>query len=146
MNKLLKVLTISTAVFSFSAFATSTIELYKSETCGCCEDWADIMKEKGYTVNIHNQQDWSDVKKSSGMPNQLQSCHTAVIEGYIIEGHVPETDIEKLLKEHPSDISGLSAPGMPQHSPGMAAPGQAYKDFNVVAFNKEGKIFIYNKY
>lgn len=146
MKQLAKVVALSTAAFAFSAFAKPTIELYKSPTCGCCTEWAEIMEEKGYKVNVHHKQDWTSVKKEFGMPGQLMSCHTAVIDGYMVEGHVPEEDIARLLKERPENISGIAAPGMPQHSPGMAAPGQEYKDFNVVAFDKNGQLSLYKKY
>ncbi|EDM65091.1 putative periplasmic protein [Moritella sp. PE36] len=104
------------------------------------------MEEKGYKVNVHHQRDWSSVKQKFGMPNQLKSCHTAVVDGYMVEGHVPEKDIARLLSERPTDITGLTAPGMPQHSPGMAAPGQDYKDFNVIAFDENGNLSLYSKY
>lgn len=146
MKRQLKAFVLSTMLMSLSVFAKPTIELYKSPTCGCCTEWAEIMKDKGYHVNVHHSRDWSSVKQKFAMPSQLMSCHTAVIDGYMIEGHVPEADVAKLLKERPDDISGLSAPGMPQYSPGMAAPGQEYKDFNVVAFDKEGNISLYNNY
>lgn len=146
MKTLLKAITLSALTFSFSVFAKPTIELYKSPTCGCCKEWAAIMEEKGYEVNVHHQNDWNSVKKQFGMPNQLMSCHTAVIDGYMVEGHVPESDIARLLTERPANISGLAAPGMPQHSPGMAAPNQPYKDFNVIAFDKNGKLSLYKKY
>lgn len=146
MNKLLRFTFMLAALLSFSVLAKPTIELYKSPTCGCCSEWAAIMEEKGYKVNVHHSRDWTSVKQEFGMPGQLTSCHSAVIDGYMIEGHVPESDIAKLLKERPTDISGLSAPGMPQHSPGMAAPGEEYKDFNVIAFDKQGKMTLYSKY
>ncbi len=146
MNNKLRVLALSSLVFSFNVFAKPVIELYKSPTCGCCTEWAAIMEKKGYEVNVNHAQDWSEVKQQFGMPNQLMSCHTAVIDGYMIEGHVPESDIKRLLEERPENISGIAAPGMPQHSPGMARPGQEYKDFNVVAFDKSGHMKLYNKY
>ncbi len=146
MKSLIKLLATASLIFSFSAFAKPTIELYKSPTCGCCKGWAMIMEEKGYKVNVHHRQDWTPVKHKFGMPGQLASCHTAVIDGYMVEGHVPEADISRLLEERPDNISGIAAPGMPQHSPGMAKPGQPYKDFNVVAFSKEGQLSLYKKY
>lgn len=146
MKKLLTTIIASMAFFSASAFAKATIELYKSPTCGCCTEWADIMEKKGYEVNVHHRQNWNDVKQEFGMPNQLMSCHTAVIDGYMVEGHVPEADIARLLEDRPENISGLAAPGMPQHSPGMAAPGQEFKDFNVIAFDKNGAMSLYKKY
>lgn len=146
MKKITKLIAILSLTFSFFAFANPTIELYKSPTCGCCVKWAAIMEEKGYKVNVHHQHDWTSVKNKFGMPSQLTSCHTAVVDGYMVEGHVPEKDISRLLSERPTDISGLAAPGMPQHSPGMAAPGQDYKDFNVVAFDQSGQLSLYSKY
>lgn len=104
------------------------------------------MEEKGYTINVHHQNNWNSVKKKFGMPANLGSCHSAVIDGYLIEGHVPEADIARLLKERPSNISGIAAPGMPQKSPGMANAGEEYKDFEVVAFDKDGKLTVYNSY
>ncbi len=104
------------------------------------------MQEKGYQVNSHTLNNWDFVYRRFAMPSQLRSCHTAIIDGYLIEGHVPESDIKKLLEQRPTNIAGISAPGMPQHSPGMARPGQKYKDFNVVAFDKNGNIGLYNRY
>ena len=146
MKTITKLIAILSLTFTSVAFAKPTIELYKSPSCGCCVGWAEIMEEKGYKVNVHHKRDWSSVKKKFGMPNQLKSCHTAVVDGYMVEGHVPEKDIARLLSERPSDISGLTAPGMPQHSPGMAAPGQKYKDFNVIAFDENGNLSLYSKY
>ena len=140
-----KILAFSLTMTSFSVFAKASIELYKSPTCGCCKEWAAVMEDKGYTVNIHHQSDWSEVKKSFDMPPQLQSCHSAVIEGYLIEDHVPESDIARLLKERPDNISGISVPGMPGHSPGMVKPGAEYKDFKVISFSKGG-LALYNEY
>ncbi len=126
------------AMISTSALANTTIELYKSPTCGCCSEWVEIMEEKGYTVNVHHKRDWSDVKSQFGMPPQLQSCHTAIIGGYLIEGHVPEKEIARLLRERPTDIKGIAAPGMPRFSPGMAQPGEEYKDFKVISYSDDG--------
>ncbi|EPR4991086.1 DUF411 domain-containing protein [Vibrio navarrensis] len=146
MSKKLRLIALSSLILSFNVFAKPVIELYKSPTCGCCKEWAAIMEKKGYEVNVNHARDWSDVKQEFGMPNQLMSCHTAVIGGYMIEGHVPESDIKRLLEERLENISGIAAPGMPQHSPGMARPGQEYKGFNVVSFDKTGHMKLYNKY
>jgi len=140
-----KILAITLTMASFSVLAKAKIELYKSPTCGCCKEWAAIMEDKGYTVNVHHQDNWSNIKKDFEMPPQLQSCHSAVIDGYLIEGHVPESDIARLLKEKPSNISGLAVPGMPQLSPGMARAGVKYENFKVVSFSKNG-LALYNQY
>ncbi|WP_246615071.1 DUF411 domain-containing protein [Agarivorans litoreus] len=146
MMKILNKILLSLLVcFSSSVLAKTSIELYKSPTCGCCTEWAKIMEQKGYQVNVHHKQQWNVLKQSYDMPPQLQSCHSAVIDGYLIEGHVPESDIARLLKERPKNIKGLAAPGMPQHSPGMAKKGAAYKDFKVIAFSEDG-LSIYKQY
>ncbi|MCG6201693.1 DUF411 domain-containing protein [Psychromonas antarctica] len=140
-----KTLVFSLTMASFSVFAQPSIELYKSPTCGCCTKWAAVMEDKGYTVNIHHQNDWSEIKKEFAMPQQLQSCHSAVIDGYLIEGHVPESDMARLLKERPDNISAIAVPGMPKHSPGMAKPGDAYRHFKVISVSEEG-LALYNEY
>jgi len=94
-----------------------------------------------YTIKITGQ----ILNKDFEMPPQLQSCHSAVIDGYLIEGHVPESDIARLLKEKPSNISGLAVPGMPQLSPGMARAGVKYENFKVVSFSKNG-LALFNQY
>jgi len=128
-----QILALTLTMTSFSVFAKANIELYKSPTCGCCKEWAAIMEEKGYTVNIHHQNNWSDIKNEFAMPMpmQLQSCHSAVIDGYLIEG--------------PTNISGLAAPGMPKYSPGMARVGEEYKNFKVISFSKDG-LGLYKEY
>ncbi len=146
MKRLIKAMFFSAAMFSFAAFAKPTIELYKSPTCGCCGEWAAIMESKGYRINIHHEHNRRLVIDEFAMPNQLMSCHTAVIDGYMFEGHIPESEIARILEERPDNISGLAAPGMPLHSPGMAAPGQPYKNFDVVAFDDSGKVSLYKKY
>lgn len=146
MKKISKLIAVSSLVFSFTAIAKPVIELYKSPSCTCCTQWAEYMEGLGYKVNVAYEADRQSVKSHSGMPNQLASCHTAMIDGYVIEGHVPEADIARLLKERPDYISGIAAPGMPQHSPGMAAYGQSFEGFNVIAFNKQGNLGLYSKY
>lgn len=146
MKKLIQCLSFSSLLISVSVFANPAITLYKSPTCGCCKAWAEIMQDKGYQVTVIHQPQWHEVKQQHGLPAQLQSCHSAIIDGYLIEGHVPERDIARLLKERPKNIKGLSAPGMPQHSPGMAAPGESYRGFDVVSFDEAGKISLYQSY
>ncbi|WP_026970891.1 DUF411 domain-containing protein [Aliagarivorans marinus] len=133
------------AAFSFSSAATEVL-LYKSPSCGCCQEWADILEGKGYQVKVQTERDWSEVRRAHGLPPQALSCHSAIIDGYLIEGHVPVADIKRLLAERPEHIAGLSAPGMPMHSPGMAAPGEVYRDFDVVSFDKDGKLTLFNAY
>ena len=121
------------------------ITVYKSPTCGCCKGWVDHLRTEGFHVITHDKQDMDPIKRSAGIPDHLQSCHTALVEGYAIEGHVPAADIKKLLNQHPK-ITGLTAPGMPMKSPGMQAPTSPPKDYDVLAFTKDGKSTVFTKY
>ena len=118
-----------------AAFAATAVTVYKSPTCGCCESYVDYLRENGFAVNAVNEADMDAVRKRHGM-SQVSSCHTALIGGYAVEGHVPVAAIRKLLKEKP-DIAGISAPGMPKNAPGM---GEMKKGtLTVYAVPKEGK-------
>ncbi|MBK1971095.1 DUF411 domain-containing protein [Campylobacter sp. 2018MI35] len=125
--------------------ATKTIEVYESPTCGCCDLWVSYMKKKGYEVNVHKTNDFLKIKENYKINPYYQSCHTGVIDGYAIEGHVPEDAISWLLTNKPKDVIGISAPGMPQGSPGME---QGYEEeYPVILMYKDGsyKIFAYYK-
>lgn len=103
------------------------------------------MEENGFATRVENVNNLAPIKQSHQIPAQLQSCHTAIVDGYIIEGHVPAADIERLLTERP-DIAGLAVPGMPVGSPGMEAAGAANQPFDVVAFDKEGQMYVFASY
>lgn len=94
------------------------VEVFKSPSCGCCGKWIKHLQQNGFQVNIHEVNDIPAARKKLGMPDQLGSCHTAKVGGYVIEGHVPATDILRLLKEKPKAL-GLAVPSMPPGSPGM---------------------------
>ncbi len=120
------------------------ITVYKSPTCGCCKGWVSYLEQRGFTVNAINHENVDAIKTENGLTEpSLKSCHTALIDGYVIEGHVPSNDIEKLLAERP-DVLGLSAPGMPMMSPGMSS--LIPKDYNVLAFKKDGTSRIFSSY
>jgi hypothetical protein len=103
------------------------------------------MEDNGYQVKVEESRDLSATKNQYEVPPQLQSCHTAIVDGYVIEGHVPVADIERLLDERP-DIAGLAVPGMPVGSPGMEVEGAAPQPFDVIAFDKAGNIQIFASY
>ena len=112
--------------------------MYRDASCGCCTAWADhVAHGDDHSVETIDHPDMRAVKAEHGVPAQLQSCHTAIVEGYVIEGHVPAADIERLLAERPTGVTGLAVPGMPMGSPGMEHGGhrQAYQ---VVAFGPAG--------
>ncbi len=130
---------------ALAASSDADFVVYKSPTCGCCNGWIDHLREAGYTVeavDIPGYQDLQDRKRAEGVPGDLGSCHTATIEGYTIEGHVPAESIERLLRERP-DIKGLAVPGMPIGSPGMPGPNpQAY---DVIAFTGDGERSVFER-
>ncbi len=103
------------------------------------------MVENGYTVEVQDVQNLPEIKTRYQVPSELQACHTAIVDGYVLEGHVPVAEIERLLTEKP-DIVGLSVPGMPVGSPGMEVPGAAAHPFNVIAFDKSGGQSIFASY
>jgi len=119
--------------------------VYKSPTCGCCAAWVDYLDEEGFSVTSVNSDDMDSVKAKFGLPSsKLASCHTALIGDYLIEGHVPASDIKKLLAERPEDIKGLTAPGMPALSPGMGS--REPKDYDVLSFTATGDTAVYSSY
>ena len=95
-----------------------TMEVVKTPSCGCCKVWIDMARESGFEVNVTDTTDYAGMKKDAGVPRRLVSCHTARIDGYVVEGHVPFSAIRALLRDRP-DIAGISVPGMPGASPGM---------------------------
>ena len=103
------------------------------------------MEANGYTVQVENTQDLMAIKSHYQIPSPLQSCHTAIVDGYIIEGHVSVAEIERLLAERP-DIIGLAVPGMPVGSPGMEVEGAAVQAYDVIAFDGSGNLEIFARY
>lgn len=104
------------------------------------------MAQNGYTATVENVQNLAAVKAQYQVPIELHSCHTAIVDGYIIEGHVPVADIERLLAERPDDIAGLAVPGMPVGSPGMEVEGAGVQPYEVIAFDQAGKTEIFARY
>ncbi len=120
---------------------TPTIKVYKSPTCGCCALWVDHMREAGFELDVEDTDDMIGVKVDAGLPLQLQSCHTALVDGYVFEGHIPAEVIARFLAEKPS-ASGLAVPGMPIGSPGMEF-GDRVDPYDVLQFDATGNTSIY---
>ena len=118
--------------------------VYKSPTCGCCNKWITHLEQNGFKVIAKDMQDVTPIKVQNGLTPQLASCHTALVDGYVVEGHVPASDIKRLLKERPA-VRGLSVPGMPVGSPGMEQ-GDRKDPYNVVTFNDKGETSIFSSY
>jgi hypothetical protein len=125
-----------------AANAADTVVVYKTPTCGCCSDWVDHVRAHGFTVVTHDLDDLSQIKQQLGVPAGRISCHTAVVRGYTVEGHVPADLIHKMLAEKPR-FRGLAVPGMPLGSPGMEGPVK--QDYDVLSFDDRGNIEVYAK-
>ena len=126
------------AIAAAAAIAAGLPEavVYKSPTCGCCASWVAHMKANGFQVKVVEQDDITAVKQRFGVPAPLASCHTALIGGYVVEGHVPASAVKRLLKERPAAL-GLSVPGMPIGSPGMEGPNS--EAFSTYLFDERGR-------
>jgi hypothetical protein len=124
--------------------ANPTLTVYMSPTCGCCAKWVDHVKAAGFKTVVHEEQDMDTVKGSLGVPRDMRSCHTAQVDKYLVEGHVPAEDIKQLLARKP-EAAGLAAPGMPASSPGMAVPGEPHEPFDVLLFQRDGKSEVFAK-
>lgn len=123
----------------------ATLVVYASPQCGCCDDWVAHMEENGFRTETRKVERINDIKKDAGLPRELASCHTAFIDDYLIEGHVPADDVKRLLREKP-DAAGLSVPRMPVGSPGMEMEGRGRDAFDVILFGKDGSQRIYESY
>ena len=122
-----------------------TIEVYKSETCGCCTQWIAHLQEHGIAVKAHNVPNTSAYRARLGIPAALGSCHTATVEGYALEGHVPAAEIRRLLAEKPRAV-GLAVPGMPLGSPGMEMPDRVADAYDVLLLRADGSREVYRRY
>ena len=120
------------------------VTVYKSPTCGCCKKWVRHLEENGFKVISHDVSDVQVIKDKYGVHHDLTSCHTAMVNGYVMEGHVPADDIKRFLTKPPSDVVGLTVPGMPMGSPGME--GNRKDDYNVYTFTKDNKIAVYSSH
>ncbi|HEY7681276.1 MAG TPA: DUF411 domain-containing protein [Gemmatimonadales bacterium] len=118
------------------------ITVYHSPSCGCCKEWISYLQANGFTVKSIEQEDLSDIKAEMGVSARLRSCHTALVGGYVIEGHVPAADIRRLLREKPK-LTGLTAPGMPGAAPGMDTGKDPYE---VLAFDAQGHSTVWAKH
>ncbi len=125
-------------VFVFKSEGAPKLVVYKNAACGCCGSWIDHMKAAGYEVEVHDVDDLNSIKQQHGVGGNLASCHTAIIDGYVVEGHVPAEDVTRLLAERPA-VMGIAVPSMPVGSPGMEQGDPAdYHAYDVVTFDGTG--------
>ena len=124
--------------------AKPQMTVYKSSTCGCCSKWVEHMQANGFEVKAIDVDDIDKVKHERGVPDSAASCHTAVVNGYVVEGHVPADAVLKVLKEKPA-IAGIAVPGMPLGAPGMEVPSGQKAAYTIVSFDKTGKTAVYQQ-
>jgi hypothetical protein len=122
------------------------LQVWKDPNCGCCKDWIAYLEKNGFAAQVFDQGNTA-VRKRLGLPQKYASCHTALVQGYVIEGHVPAADIQRLLKEKPQAL-GLSVPGMPIGSPGMDGPDyEGRRDaYKVLLVQKDGTATVFSSY
>jgi hypothetical protein len=116
--------------------------VYKTPTCGCCRAWVDHVRAAGFAVEVRDMPNVQPVKHEHGVPGHLGSCHTAIVDGYVVEGHVPADVIRRMLRERPQ-VAGIAVAGMPAGSPGMEVPGGRKDPYDIIAFARDGKVSVY---
>lgn len=124
------------------AAESSLLVVHKHPSCGCCVHWIEHMREAGFAVEVHDHEDMGPIKQRAGVPYAKGSCHTAEIDGYFIEGHVPAEDVQRLLAERP-EARGLTVPGMPAGSPGMEVPDGTVHPYTVELVHHDGSTSAY---
>ena len=118
------------------------VMVYKSPTCGCCKLWVTHLERNGYPVKVEDLDNLAPIKKRHGVPEAMASCHTALVDGYVVEGHVPADLIDRLLRERPN-VAGIAVPGMPIGSPGMEVPGQPADRYKILTFDRTGATTVF---
>ena len=119
--------------------------VYRSPSCGCCGGWIAHMKKQGFEITDIKTEDMDAIKQKYNLPSELASCHTSIIDGYVLEGHIPADDIKRFLTQKPDNLKGLAVPAMPIGTPGMES-GDIKQPFAVVAFNRQGETTVFNQY
>lgn len=144
VSRFLRVLACGSGLFGIQLRAEVPIEVYKTKTCGCCAKWVEHLKSNGFTPRVIEVPSTAEYRNRFGVPEKLQSCHTAVVQGYAVEGHVPAADIHRLLKE-PGKLKGIAVPGMPLGSPGMEQ-GPRRAAYSVIGFESSGAVSEFKAY
>ena len=143
MRRLREGLLVAALVASPGAHAAGEVTVYKNPHCGCCVKWIEHLQQNGFRVSSRDVVDLSEIKARYGVRPYLASCHTAVVDGYVLEGHVPAEAVKRLLQERPP-VKGLAVPGMPVGSPGMEGPDP--QPYNVYTFDDKGDVQVYLRY
>ncbi len=137
------ILAIAVAAPAVACDDPARVDVYRSPTCSCCIKWVRHLESEGFTVAVNDVRDVRPLKAEHGVPENLGSCHTALVDGYVVEGHVPASDVKRLLAERPK-VTGLAVPGMPIGSPGMEGPNP--ERYRVMSFDAAGRIETYSSH
>jgi hypothetical protein len=129
---------------ALAATSLPQVDVFKNPDCGCCDAWVDHLRAAGFPVKVNETPDTSAVRKRHGIPDEFGSCHTGVVAGYALEGHVPAEEVKRLLAKKPA-AAGLSVPGMPAGSPGMEV-GSRKDPFQVLLIDKAGRSSVFASY
>jgi hypothetical protein len=148
MRALLAGVIVVTAIMAspLAQTGSGTVVVYKTPTCGCCALWVKHLEQHGFATKVTDMASLEKVKADNRVPATAQSCHTAIVGGYVIEGHVPAADVRRLLKERPKGVAGLAVAGMPIGSPGMEVQGVAAQQYNVLAFDGSGNTTVFARH
>jgi len=130
-------------LFGSNPAMAEVIVVYRNPSCGCCGNWVNHLRHSGFKVAVHDIEDMGPLKNKAGVPDGMESCHTAFVAGYVVEGHVPAENIKEILAERPG-VKGLVVPGMPSSAPGMDSP--EHKAYTVYSFDAEGTSKVYASY
>ncbi len=139
------VCTVVMSVGVIRAQSPVTITVVRDPSCSCCIRWVEHLEKAGFTVTVTESSDMEGVKDRNAVPTAVRSCHTAVTDGYVIEGHVPAADIQRLLRDRP-DVAGIAVPEMPTGSPGMESSTGKTRPFDVLAFDRNGRTEVFASY
>jgi hypothetical protein len=134
-----------TTVTAAAQQPSGAIDVYKTPTCGCCSKWVEHLRANGFAVKVTDMESTGPVQNRYGVPPAVRSCHTALVNGYIVEGHVPAGEVKRLLKERPG-VAGIAVAGMPSGSPGMEMQGVDPQPYHVVSFDRSGRIDVFASY
>ncbi|WP_024973280.1 DUF411 domain-containing protein [Ralstonia pickettii] len=147
-----RAVTFGLALLPIMAFAQKTVtkpmvQVWKTPSCGCCKDWVSHLKDNGFDVAVHDVEETVEARRKAGMPDRYASCHTGIVQGYALEGHVPAREIKRLLRERPKAI-GLAVPSMPLGAPGMDGPavGNRRMPYNVLLIGLDGQSTVFQAY
>ena len=139
-----KVADVTRAATPGDARTKPVVHVWKAPACDCCHGWVEHLRAAGYPVEVEDVLDVAAIKREEGIPNELHACHTALVDGYLVEGHVPADVVARMLTERPR-VAGIAAPGMPVGSPGMEVPGMPAQPYEIFTFTAQGETSVYDR-